>query len=579
MKKRNFLKGSLQDASYNIMLQIMFRGVTFGMNVFVLRHLNQDVIGVMNVRLLLLESTVLFLSREAFRRACISQTTQHNWPQVINLIWLTVPICSVLCVLFGFIWLHVLTIPDPSVTTHYAVGVWSIAISCVMEMCCEPLYLVAQAFLFIRLRVVCESVIVGVRTATFTLLVFTWASPGAVLAFSIAQLLSIGAYMVSLYAYFWWYLRQRAAITREAGQASRETLDGKETPNVGRNETPDGKETTTENETPSRGRNETASGVNETPDGGGKRVPLERKQSLEEEFPFRAMTDFLPKRLENESQMDVKLLRLTWSFMKQGLLKQLLTDGERYVMTVFPLLTFSEQGTFDVVNNLGSLAARFLFRPIEESCYFYFSQVVQRDLPIEKQNQTSMKEAARVLEQVLRCVTSLGLVVLVFGQSYSRLLLLLYGGSSLADGGLAPLLLRVHCLAVYNKTMVALSIIFLSTNWLFTMLVGSVGFILANCFNMATRIVQSIRFIRFRYKHSGFDPLRGLIPGKLFSISLLISLVITVLSEYFLYETSKLYHFLVGAVCFLLVVACWIKEEKELVPLIMSKIRPAAKTE
>jgi Rft protein. len=67
----------------------MFRGVTFGMNVFVLRHLNQDVIGVMNVRLLLLESTVLFLSREAFRRACISQTTQHNWPQVINLIWLT----------------------------------------------------------------------------------------------------------------------------------------------------------------------------------------------------------------------------------------------------------------------------------------------------------------------------------------------------------------------------------------------------------------------------------------------------------------------------------------------------------
>ncbi|KAL1457107.1 hypothetical protein WDU94_001768 [Cyamophila willieti] len=88
-EEEKFLKGSLQDASYNILLQIMFRGVTFAMNVFVLRHLNQDVIGVMNVRLLLLESTVLFLSREAFRRACISQTTQHNWPQVINLVWLT----------------------------------------------------------------------------------------------------------------------------------------------------------------------------------------------------------------------------------------------------------------------------------------------------------------------------------------------------------------------------------------------------------------------------------------------------------------------------------------------------------
>ncbi|XP_026686048.1 protein RFT1 homolog [Diaphorina citri] len=321
--------------------------------------------------------------------------------------------CSVLCVLFGFIWLHVLTIPDPSVTTHYAVGVWSIAISCVMEMCCEPLYLVAQAFLFIRLRVVCESVIVGVRTATFTLLVFTWASPGAVLAFSIAQLLSIGAYMVSLYAYFWWYLRQRAAITREAGQASRETLDGKETPNVGRNETPDGKETTTENETPSRGRNETASGVNETPDGGGKRVPLERKQSLEEEFPFRAMTDFLPKRLENEWIPHLQTPQQSYikiNMKKRNFLKGSLQDASYNIMLQLLL-------TVNLTNN----------------CHLF---------------QTSMKEAARVLEQVLRCVTSLGLVVLVFGQSYSRLLLLLYGGSSLADGGLAPLLLRVHCLAV-----------------------------------------------------------------------------------------------------------------------------------
>uniref|UniRef100_A0A8D9AHU3 Protein RFT1 homolog n=2 Tax=Cacopsylla melanoneura TaxID=428564 RepID=A0A8D9AHU3_9HEMI len=569
MKKRNFLKGSLQDASYNILLQIMFRGVTFAMNVFVLRHLNQDVIGVMNVRLLLLESTVLFLSREAFRRACVSHTTQHNWPQVINLIWLTVPICCVLCVLFGFIWLHILTIPDPSVTSHYTIGVWSIAISCIMEMCCEPLYLVAQAFLFIRLRVVCESVIVGVRTVTFTLLVLAWSSRGAVLAFSAAQLLSIGAYTVSLYVYFWWYLRQRA-LGPGSSTKSETTLDD------------------TKNSMSSEKSSESKIKV----------PPLERRQSLEEDFPFRSLRDFLPKRLENDSQMDTKLLRLTWSFMKQGLLKQLLTDGERYVMTVFPLLSFAEQGTFDVVNNLGSLAARFLFRPIEESCYFYFSQVVQRDVPIKNQNQTSMQEAARVLEQVLHCVTSLGLVVLVFGQSYARLLLLLYGGQSLAvSAGLATLLLRTHCLAVlflavngttecyalatmdtyqidrYNKTMVYLSIAFLGTNWLFTRLLGSVGFILANCCNMGTRIVQATRFIRFRYKDSGFDPLRGLIPGKLFSASLLVSLFVTVLSEYYLYESSKLYHFLVGGVCFCLVIGCWIREEAELVPLIMSKIK------
>jgi len=76
---------------------------------------------------------------------------------------------------------------------------------------------------------------------------------------------------------------------------------------------------------------------------------------------------------------------LLWSFLKQGLMKQLLTDGERYVMTFFNTLKFDQQGVYDIVNNLGSLAARFLFKPIETSAYFYFSQLVQREVSIETQ--------------------------------------------------------------------------------------------------------------------------------------------------------------------------------------------------
>lgn len=87
--------------------------------------------------------------------------------------------------------------------------------------------------------------------------------------------------------------------------------------------------------------------------------------------------------------VDWKLCVLTWSFFKQGILKQILTEGERYVMTLFSVLSFYEQGVFDVVNNLGSLAARFLFRPIEESAYFYFSQLVSRDKSIDDQNPVS----------------------------------------------------------------------------------------------------------------------------------------------------------------------------------------------
>lgn len=38
------------------------------------------------------------------------------------------------------------------------------------------------------------------------------------------------------------------------------------------------------------------------------------------------------------------------------------------------------------MNNLGSLAARFIFRPIEESGYFYFTQMIKRDKQINEQN-------------------------------------------------------------------------------------------------------------------------------------------------------------------------------------------------
>ena len=47
-------------------------------------------------------------------------------------------------------------------------------------------------------------------------------------------------------------------------------------------------------------------------------------------------------------------------------------------MTFFGVLTFADQGVYDVINNLGSLAARFIFLPIEESAYLLFSQILER---------------------------------------------------------------------------------------------------------------------------------------------------------------------------------------------------------
>lgn len=74
---------------YKSSFQILCRGVTFVLNAFVVRHVGEAVLGVINVRLLLLESMILFLSREPFMKACLTNTAEHNWAQVINLLWMT----------------------------------------------------------------------------------------------------------------------------------------------------------------------------------------------------------------------------------------------------------------------------------------------------------------------------------------------------------------------------------------------------------------------------------------------------------------------------------------------------------
>lgn len=86
-----------------------------------------------------------------------------------------------------------------------------------------------------------------------------------------------------------------------------------------------------------------------------------------------------------------ELQTLTVSFAKQSALKQVLTEGEKYVMSVSPVLTFSEQAIYDVVNNMGSLAARFIFRPIEDSSYFYFTQTITRDIKLKEQQIVSIQ--------------------------------------------------------------------------------------------------------------------------------------------------------------------------------------------
>ncbi|XP_069874629.1 man(5)GlcNAc(2)-PP-dolichol translocation protein RFT1 isoform X1 [Dipodomys merriami] len=508
MGSREVLGQAAQLASSGLLLQVLFRLITFVLNAFILRFLSKEIVGVVNVRLTLLYSTTIFLAREAFRRACLSRGTQQDWSQTLNLLWLTIPLGVFWSLFLGWIWLHLLEVPDPNVVPHYGTGVVLFGLSAVVELLGEPFWVLAQAHMFIKLKVIAESLSVILRSILTALLVI-WLPHWGLHIFSVAQIFYTTVLVLCYVIYFTKLLSS----------------------------------------------------------------PESTKQQT---LPVSRITDLLPNITRSRAFVNWQEAKLTWSFFKQSFLKQILTEGERYVMTFLNVLNFGDQGVYDIVNNLGSLVARLIFQPIEESFYIFFAKVVEREKDAILQKQEDVAVAATVLEFLLKLALLTGLTITVFGFAYSQLALDIYGGAMLSSGT-GPILLRCYCVYVlllaingvtecftfaamskeevdrYNFTMLALSSSFLVLSYLLTHWCGSVGFILANCFNMGIRITQSLRFIHRYYQKSPHRPLAGLrvSPALLGVFSL--SAVITSISEVFLCceqgWPARLTHIVVGAFC------------------------------
>ena len=236
------------------------------------------------------------------------------------------------------------------------------------------------------------------------------------------------------------------------------------------------------------------------------------------------------------------------------------------------IFILAEQGIYDVIANLGSLAPRLVFSKVEEAAYLYFNQTVHRGQKMDsKVNQK--------LFMYLRYMTLFGLTVLIFGYSYSHLLLNIYGGSNLSSG-IGHILLRAHCLFVffmalngvsecfsfaimtnvqvdyYNKVMFGMTLVFLFCAWILATTFGPVGFIMANCCNFAMRIIHSCYVIQ---KHNGAEALKGFIPTLPTIICLILSGIICQISETMIYNPSDLklifVHIIIGGLCFITTVS------------------------
>nr|XP_019579832.1 PREDICTED: protein RFT1 homolog isoform X1 [Rhinolophus sinicus] len=507
MGSREVLGQAARLASSGLLLQVLFRLITFVLNAFILRFLSKEIVGIVNVRLTLLYSTTTFLAREAFRRACLSGGAQRDWSQTLNLLWLTVPLGVLWALFLGWVWLQLLEVPDPNVVPHYGMGVVLFGLSAVVELVGEPFWVLAQAHMFVKLKVIAESLSVILKSVLIAFLVL-WLPHWGLYIFSSAQLFYTAVLVLCYVIYF-------------------------------------------------------------------KKL-LGSPESIKHTLPVSRMTDLLPNIPRSGAFVNWTEAKLTWSFFKQSFLKQILTEGERYVMTFLNVLNFGDQGVYDTVNNLGSLVARLIFQPIEESFYIFFAKVLEREKDATLQKQEDVAVAAAVLESLLKLALLAGLTITFFGFAYSQLALDIYGGAMLSSGS-GPVLLRSYCLYVlllaingvtecftfaamskeqvdrYNLTMLALSSSFLVLSYLLTRWCGSVGFIVANCFNMGIRITQSLCFIHRYYRNSPYRPLAGLYLSPVLLGAFVLSGGITAVSEVFLCceqgWPARLAHVAVGAFC------------------------------
>uniref|UniRef100_A0A3Q3FSW9 Protein RFT1 homolog n=1 Tax=Labrus bergylta TaxID=56723 RepID=A0A3Q3FSW9_9LABR len=489
MSSQDVLKNASTLASYNVLLQVMFRVLTFLLNAFTLRFVSKELIGVVNVRL------------------------------PLGVLWAALLVC---------VWLWFLELPNQQTIPYYGSAVVLFALSGVQELLAEPLWVLAQAHMFVRLKVVAESLAM-IAKCSVTVVLVVFAHEWGLYIFSAAHLVYTGFLVLCYAVYFIRFLGSQEAAKKG--------------------------------------------------------------------FPLKCVGDLLPSR----PLIDWTLARLTWSFFKQSFLKQILTEGERYVMTFLNVLSFGDQGVYDIVNNLGSMVARFIFLPIEESFYVFFAKVLERGRDVRSQKQEEVAIAAEVLERLLKLVLVVGLIITVFGYAFSHLALDIYGGSLLSSGA-GPTLLRCYScyvllLAVngvtecfvfaamsqeevdkYNLVMLALSVSFLFLSYMLTWWAGSVGFILANCLNMGLRIMHSVLYIHHYFLPTQWKPLRGLLPSPLLLLALAVSTVVTALSEgVFCCDGGwllRLVHISVGAVCLLIVFVTVVLTETQLIQFVRTQLLP-----
>ena len=232
------------------------------------------------------------------------------------------------------------------------------------------------------------------------------------------------------------------------------------------------------------------------------------------------------------------LLYLSASLYLQTGIKWVLTEGDKILVGVFASL--EDQGMYAVSANYGGLIARMLFRPIEDSSRNLFAnlcaktksnEVADKDEKVPaKPSSNNIKQAATILRDILRIYSIVSLIAFAVGPSAAPLLLQVVAGNKWTDSG-AGEVLATYCYCIPLLAINGVSEAFVSATaspaelqrqsfWMGAFTVGfglsaflflrvlemgAQGLVLANCVNMALRIVFNLSFAVQFFGQEGVD--------------------------------------------------------------------------
>ncbi|KAI0120949.1 oligosaccharide translocation protein RFT1, variant [Xylariales sp. AK1849] len=485
---------AVQGASLLIILQIASRAITFVANQLLLRFLTAKLLGV-STQLEVYYLSVLFFARESSRVAIQRQgsTTAAEKPgagsqdgqSVVNVGHLAVVLGLGAAVGLGGAYLRYVDAATAS-TAHLDTALYIYGLAAVVELLSEPAFVVLQHRLRFGPRAAAESIATFIRCAvTFGAANWAWRMGRdlGVLPFALGQL----GYGVGLLAVYLWY---GSSLASAEGFS---LLPKQITPSPASKKTDDNLATASNGYT---------LGYFYTP-----------------------------------------TLQLASSLTAQSFVKHILTQGDTFLVSV--LSSPQSQGVYALANNYGSLLARLLFQPVEESSRNYFSKLLSTSASttITTTTSTGRDETAQLglsrevltkaksdLQTLFRSYILLSTLILTLGPFGAPLLVQIIAGRSWAASGAGGVLAR-YCLyipllalngiseafvsSVATKSQVhaqslwmgAFSVAFGVAGFVFLRVLdlGAAGLVYANGINMLCRIVWSGRFIRGYFRDHGTD--------------------------------------------------------------------------